>query len=505
MYKSYYQFMNEISSDEIYEGLLAHGMFSEKLPPIFSSEQFFQFCNKQSKSFDQKPHRYVYYENMRNVNIPRPLAIPQPIAYLRQCEIIRDNWTQIKEYFKQKTKARSYKVSRIHIRKMHNSQALFQMNYDNWRVDGNPELILSMGKRYLVKADISTCFQSIYTHALVWALVGKEYAKQSKDSAEGKKAWYNQIDKKTSNTTNSETHGLLIGPHVSNLLSEIVLTAVDNELNKYCYVRAIDDYTCYTETYEEAQCFLNELGAALRKYDLSLNHKKTTIAELPIAATEQWTRKLNILKLDTPYGKTDFILVRAYLDCAIELMHSNGNNAAILNYAIKTLLGKELTDNAKEYVARTVLSYALIYPYLVTILDDYVFSVCCKNCDSYSCIKQFSSQLFKEGIVKHNYEQSAYALFFAIKYNFELLPIDASVIIKTEDCILLLLTYLYAKKYSITVVLDSLNQYALSIKDNVETFDEYWLFLYEILDVEELDKDWKRLKKAGISFIKKEL
>lgn len=30
--KHYYDFTNELAADEIYEGLLAYGLFSEKLP-----------------------------------------------------------------------------------------------------------------------------------------------------------------------------------------------------------------------------------------------------------------------------------------------------------------------------------------------------------------------------------------------------------------------------------------------------------------------------------------
>ena len=62
---------------------------------------------------------------------------------------------------------------------MYDFPALFQMNYDNWRVDGDPETDILMGKRYMVNADISTCFTSIYTHSLSWALVGKEMANKT--------------------------------------------------------------------------------------------------------------------------------------------------------------------------------------------------------------------------------------------------------------------------------------------------------------------------------------
>ena len=142
---------------------------------------------------------------MRNINIPRPLAIPNPFSYQLQCEMLRDNWCNLQTHFDEKTGACQYKVSRIHIRKMYDFPALFQMNYDNWRVDGDPETDLLMGKRYMVNADISTCFTSIYTHSLSWALVGKEMAKQNRNT----KVWYNMIDNATRKTTHDETVVLL--------------------------------------------------------------------------------------------------------------------------------------------------------------------------------------------------------------------------------------------------------------------------------------------------------
>ena len=164
MEKSYSDFMHEISADDLYRGLLAHGLFAEKLPPIFTSEGFFQYCQKKDKPFDGKAHRYVYYENMRNINIPRPLAIPNPFSYQLQCEMLRDNWCNLQTHFDEKTGACQYKVSRIHIRKMYDFPALFQMNYDNWRVDGDPETDILMGKRYMVNADISTWLVNRPTH-----------------------------------------------------------------------------------------------------------------------------------------------------------------------------------------------------------------------------------------------------------------------------------------------------------------------------------------------------
>ena len=36
--------MNELSSDELYEGLLGYGLFNDKLPPFLTSKVFFDYC-----------------------------------------------------------------------------------------------------------------------------------------------------------------------------------------------------------------------------------------------------------------------------------------------------------------------------------------------------------------------------------------------------------------------------------------------------------------------------
>ena len=128
---------------------------------------------------------------MRNINIPRQLGIPVPMAYEKLCKEISENWEEIRELLKENTSKQDYKVSRIHIRKLKGSESLFEMNYDNWRLDGTPDDDLILGKRFLVKADIYTCFPSIYTHSIPWAFVGKEKAKETKRN---KNLHYNILD-----------------------------------------------------------------------------------------------------------------------------------------------------------------------------------------------------------------------------------------------------------------------------------------------------------------------
>ena len=120
--------------------------------------------------------------------------------------------------------------------------------------------------------------------------MGKTIAKQNRND---KKEWYNILDSACQKLRNGETHGLMIGPHASNLLSEIILTAVDKGLcKKYKYIRNIDDYICYVSNMEEAQNFLTDLREYLREYDLSINYKKAQISPLPLATVEDWVREL---------------------------------------------------------------------------------------------------------------------------------------------------------------------------------------------------------------------
>ena len=179
MSKKYSDFSDEITPDELYDRLIQYGLFSEKLPPIFDMSTFLAYCKNTSRQpFQNKYYQYASYDSMRNNNIPRDIGIPVPMGYERLCAVLKDNWDKLQNHFRDATSQQKHIVSRIHIRKMQNTPALFQMDYKNWKKDGDPEPELLMGKRYMVCADISSCFPSIYTHVVPWALVGKETAKK---------------------------------------------------------------------------------------------------------------------------------------------------------------------------------------------------------------------------------------------------------------------------------------------------------------------------------------
>lgn len=493
--KHYYDFTNELSSNEIYEGLLAYGLFTQKLPPVFSAKGFFDYCVSQSPTFPNKPTEYIYHETIRNINTPRPLGIPNPAAYQQLCKYISEIWLSLQQYFEEETKGQSHLISRTHIRKMKDTDLLFSMNYKNWKVDGTPEPDMLFGARYLVHADVSNCFPSIYSHALSWALVGKDVAKQNIND---KSLWYNKLDFYTRNVKNGETHGLLIGPHTSNLLSEIIMVKIDKIMydRGWRYIRNIDDYTCYVPSYEKGQLFITELSEQLRAFDLTLNHKKTSIDELPTASVEEWVRKINAFTAFDVKEKMNFKEVRSYLDMAIELMQDNHDNAAILNYAIKVLAKKHLTQNAKSYYIKTVFHLTVIFPYLISLLEEYVFSPFgVENTE----ISILSAQLYKDGIKLKNYEEVCYALYYAIKYKFEIDTLDFDVAKQSNNCLFLLFSYLYYKQKNDKSAVKKCKDYARSLV--LTEMNTFWLYVYEALPQNDLRDYWKVMKKNKVTFL----
>ncbi len=490
--KSYYQHMEEISSEELLEGLLAYGMFAERIPEFLSSKSFFDFFVRSTEPFEKKGKDYIRYDSMRNINIPRAMAIPNPFAYAQLCDCLYLNWEKIKDHFKEKTEHQTYKVSRVHIRKLKISGQIFEMNYKHLDDDGNPEQTIIIKSKYRVIADISNCFPSIYSHSIPWALVGKEVAKSS-----SKTEWYNVLDCKLRNIKYKETNGLLIGPHTSNIFSEIILTSVDKELwdKGYRYERHIDDYTCYVDTFEKAESFILDLSSELKKYELTLNGKKTRIIPLPNLTDESWKHQLNNFYLGDKCG---LVQLRSFLDLVIELTLEKGDSA-IINYAMRIVASKSVEGKALDYYLDTIHHLLLLYPYLVHSIDECVFTAFETNPDY---IKDITENLYEVGISKKLFEACSYAVFWAIKYDFILDKNLTSDSIESNDCIFMLLSFIHSKKKKDEKQIKSFKKKARELKG--VDIDKNWLFIYETLPKSDLPGDYKIIKDKGISFIKDE-
>ena len=187
------------------------------------------------------------------------------------------------------------------------------------------------------------------------------------------------------------------------------------------------------------------------------------------------------------------------MELALGLMSNNENNAAILNYAIKVLAKQELTKNASQYCLRTLQHFAVIYPYLIPLLDEYVF----KPFGAVSKdIEKFSNIIFNEALKDNNYEALIYVIYFSRKYDFDLKGKLVDRAINTDSCLLKCFVWCYYNKRQDKTAIGLLRDHAKQLQKTA--MDEYWLFVYEALSQSDLNGDWKPMKEAGVSFIKEE-
>ncbi len=508
-----------ISSYMLKSGLLNYGLFSNKVPPCFTTRGLLEIVNnndintildetdekKLKKSLDCLNHDHIRYEAMRETNISRNIGIPHPEAYIVQVLAIEKNWREIVEYCNKP----EVTFSRVYVRQL-SSGRVFEMNYKGSERYENEETELAWmtGAQYVVKADIASCFPSMYTHSIPWALNGKDQAKSN--SSLGLSG--NLLDKCTQNTRDKQTNGLLIGPHTSNIISEIILTSIDSKLQEKGYkkvIRYIDDYTFYADNYEEAERFVKHLVLALRTYELSLNEKKTNIAKLPQASLDYWINALQSFNFENGQ-EVAFSAVRRFLDLALQLSQDIEKYTPI-NYALKFLSNngepKKLNERAKRLYTQEAINLAILHPYLVPILDKHVF-------DSYSHdslidqINKFVSILIKQGLEKIQPDILAHALYYALKHDIKIDISDKKLgdIISLDDCLSNTLLREYTEKHNISFLKKEFKNKSIDLKkSDKRTQDKQWLLIYNLWNESALRGNGQNfladLKKLDFKFI----
>lgn len=265
--------------------------------------------------------------------------------------------------------------------------------------------------------------------------------------------------------------------------------------------RHVDDYRFYAASFEEAERFIKDLGLALRAYEMSLNEKKTKILPLPCPSEANWVLVLNRHPLPKDQ-ELKFTEIRSFLDRALTCAQSIGKSTP-LNYAIKVLAKshahsqpsdidepqpRKLSLRAKRMYAQEAMNLALAYPYLVPILDEYVF-IPYWHADLKDMIGVFATSLIKLGLHKLYPDAIAHAIFLALKYDFALGLKDNELIqiVALDDGVANVLLLEYAKLYDREEVKKAVIARADELKEaDQRDKDKQWLLIYQVWSVTDL-------------------
>jgi hypothetical protein len=493
-----------MTPEEIYKKLLCFGFFPEKLEGILTSKEFGKWIIKNESKINienKKRFSVITYKLTRNNNSPRYLQIANPFGFVRLAREIKKNWEKIEK----KILYSGYEdKSMIRPVEDNSNKRLISLNsYDQPKNKESILLSLQFGKKFYVHADIASCFPSIYTHSFSWALVGKNEAKKNQQQD---RKWYNRIDAAVRNLQDGETKGISIGPDSSGILAELILSQIDKKLKKYDYLRFIDDYQCYCATQEEAESFITELAKALEEYRFILNTKKTKILPLPQALNEDWVRKLRRFTDWDEINKYSKNKVLGYLDLASELFVENPGESSI-RFAAQTIKKKEFGDyDSFNLVFSYFLNLCFLYPYVTDICGDFIEKGLEKFPEKEDEIKEKAQTAFSKHILEHikNTRSDAlvWSIFYSIKFDLEI-PNWTKLqvkILKSQDCVSTLLTYLYCKKRGINFP---------DITSQLD-FNTWWLFIYEYYRIEgrslrSKDSEFEKMRLKNISFLNDEI
>jgi hypothetical protein len=346
----------------------------DDIPPLFSTEQLspqigdeliqYHTNNNRKDGFDQ-----IQYRTTRFNNVLRLMHIPHPLPFVLLCGCIRDNWEKLKHICTNdhsQIKPQKHNDRRIYIFRDYDAGRVVVMEKERFPNDVKLHLSLSHGAVYLVDADVSACFPSIYIHAIPWALIGQSKAKNSRS----KKEWFNQLDIYQRYLKRNETQGVPVGPASSNIMNEVILGRVDEELAKkdYHFLRSIDDYKCFCKTREQAEMFVRDLERELSKYLLLLNAKKVEIAPLPSFSKSSWVTEISS-RLPFQKKASERAIVD-YLDQALHLQFKHPEGS-VVKYAARALVSK-LTPKTAPLYCLYVNQLAFHYPVVLPILCEVV-------------------------------------------------------------------------------------------------------------------------------------
>lgn len=165
-----------------------------------------------------------------------------------------------------------------------------------------------------------------------------------------------------------------------------------------------------------------------------------------------------------------------------------------------------LSLRAKRMYAQETINLGLAYPYLASILDEYVFTPYW-HADLKDKIAIFSTSLIQIGLRKLYPDAIAHAIFLALKYDFALMLDDDQLIdiVTLDDCVANVLLLEYAKRHDRIQVKKAVTGRANELKKaDPREKDKHWLLIYQVWSEKDLKGNGQgflaKLKGVGFQF-----
>ena len=286
---------------KIQKEIIINGFFSEYLPPCFNINASILNLFKYNKNdYDLIPPISFTMSKFTKSNARRTIYIPEICSYLNACIYARDN-NIIEELVE-------FSDNDVHSfsKDLGDNDEIIRFDHiytdiknKKYIENVSKKIILSAGAKKILKLDISNCFSSFYLHMIPAIILGVEDAQKQFYNLKEKKASekykiYNKFDSKIRRQNLNRTNGLLVGPLLSKIIAESLLSRIDSELDAkgYNFIRYMDDYEIFLYEDNEKE-IINKIETILKRYNFSLNSEKSEIIEFPYYVINNFNNILN--------------------------------------------------------------------------------------------------------------------------------------------------------------------------------------------------------------------
>lgn len=357
--------------------LLSHGYFPAELPVPFTTRDFGRHAVDFASSWDGKEIRR-YWTVAESYNVPRygharrKLSVVNPVNQLHVADLISDNWSSIAARL-QRSKITEFKPE---ITELGPGRAVVGIDFEG--VAQRRAEILSSYGRY-VRTDVARFYPSVYTHAIPWALLGKDWVKANMHSAPFKSGYENHLDAAVRAGQEGQTIGLPIGPDTSRILSELIATEIEQIASStltdlsHRAVRYVDDMYIGLRESEATPSVLSHISSALYEYELDLNAEKTVVVGVGLPHSPEWIHYIRTFELSDKKSRQRADL-DSFFEHAFYLADANSRDNVLL-FATKRAVSFRLDDTHLAHLTRWLMYAARRSPTCLSFVAEHLASM----------------------------------------------------------------------------------------------------------------------------------
>jgi hypothetical protein len=247
---------------------------------------------------------YTIYSNKDGRYAWRPFQLIHPVIYVDLAHLMteRRTWDAILSRFEDFSKDPKIRCLSIPQESLTNKKDQGAQILHWWQGIEQASIDLALDFNYVLHADITDCYASVYTHSIAWAMHGKTTAKAKKGD---QSLIGNAIDARIQDMQYGQTNGVPQGSVLVDLIAEMVLGYADLDLSQrlaaarigdFQLLRYRDDYRIFVNDSRVGEEIMKTLTEVLIGLGLKLNASKTTTAQSVILSSiktdkREWTRR----------------------------------------------------------------------------------------------------------------------------------------------------------------------------------------------------------------------